>query len=175
MVYGPSNLGNIVRLIVAIEKGLPLPLGAIRNQRSFLFIGNLVAAIEATLQDPQASRKVYAISDGEPISTPELVKMIGRYGNKDARVLSVPVWMLRILGKAGDVASVLLRRKLGFDTYAVDRLCESAILDDTAIRNELGFISPFSTEEGICHTMSQNPSAPMEYFRHLMNKSKVRA
>ncbi|MFM7474450.1 MAG: NAD-dependent epimerase/dehydratase family protein, partial [Microcystis aeruginosa] len=69
LVYGLGNLGNMERLMKLIKRGLPLPFGAIKNRRSFVFVGNLVAAIITCLDHPKSANQIFLISDNQAVST----------------------------------------------------------------------------------------------------------
>ena len=73
LVYGPGVKGNFLRLLQAVECGIPLPFGRVRNARSLIFIGNLIDAIMACMTRPQAAAQTYLVCDGEDVSTPELI------------------------------------------------------------------------------------------------------
>ncbi|MCA2692843.1 MULTISPECIES: NAD-dependent epimerase/dehydratase family protein, partial [unclassified Microcystis] len=78
LVYGPGNPGNMERLMKLIKRGLPLPFGAIKNHRSFVFVGNLVAAIITCLDHPNAANQIFLISDNQAVSTPQLIRLIAQ-------------------------------------------------------------------------------------------------
>jgi nucleoside-diphosphate-sugar epimerase len=78
LVYGPGVKGNFLRIMSLVARGMPLPLGAIDNRRSFIYAGNLAGAIVQALDAPQATGRTYLVSDGEDVSTPELVRGIAR-------------------------------------------------------------------------------------------------
>ena len=90
LVYGPGARGNFARLVRLVARGVPLPLGAVRNRRSLIFVGNLVDAIVRSLDDPAAAGETFMVSDGEDVSTPELVRRIARALGKPARLVPVP-------------------------------------------------------------------------------------
>jgi nucleoside-diphosphate-sugar epimerase len=78
LVYGPGNPGNMQRLLKLIRSGIPLPLASVRNRRSFVYVENLVDVIVACLGNPKAFGKTYLPSDGEDVSTPELIRKIAK-------------------------------------------------------------------------------------------------
>src|SRR5690606_4094669 len=90
LVYGPENPGNMLRLLQLIKTGLPLPLGSVRNRRSFVFVGNLVDALEKCMHHPGVSRKIFHVSDNEVFSTPELLGLLGRQTGRPVRLLPFP-------------------------------------------------------------------------------------
>ena len=129
LVYGPRVKANFLALMRAVERGWPLPLASIRNRRSLIYVGNLVDAILRCLEGPVV-RKTYAVSDGAPVSTPELCRALGAALGRPARLFPFP--------------PVLLRLAPGFA-----RLTESLEVDDRAIRDALGWRAPFSFEQGL--------------------------
>jgi nucleoside-diphosphate-sugar epimerase len=129
LVYGPRVRGNFLALMRAIRGGWPLPLASIRNRRSLLYIGNLVDAIRHCL-DVSIVRKSYELSDGAPVSTPELCRALGRALGRPARLFA---FQPAHLGIAPGLA----------------RLTQSLEADDRAIREELGWRPPFTLEEGL--------------------------
>lgn len=110
LVYGPNAPGNFGSLIKWIDKGIPLPLGAIHNQRSFVALDNLVSFIIHCIDHPRAANEVFLISDGEDVSTTELLQKVAKAFGKRAFLLPVPVsWMTfaaKLVSKA-DVANRL--------------------------------------------------------------------
>jgi nucleoside-diphosphate-sugar epimerase len=152
LVYGPENPGNMLRLMRLTRSGLPLPFGSIRNQRSFLYVGNLVDLIINCLQNPAASRQVFNVADTDILSTPELISRIARVCGQRARLLPAPVWSLRLLGRAGDLAAGLAGRSLGVDTYSINRLLGSLQVSGAALKSKLGWTPPYSTEQGLQET-----------------------
>ena len=89
LVYGPGARGNFARLVALVARGVPLPLGAVRNRRSLIFVGNLVDAIVRSLDHPAAAGETFLVSDGEDLSTPDLVRRIARALGKPARLVPV--------------------------------------------------------------------------------------
>lgn len=108
LVYGPEVRGNFLSMMKWIEKGMPLPLGAINNQRSLVALDNLVNFIICCLDHPKAVNEVFLISDGEDVSTTELVHRIARAFGKKTRLIPVPTRLMvlaaRLIGKGGMVS-----------------------------------------------------------------------
>lgn len=137
LVYGPGVKGNFLRLLQAVDKRRPLPLGAIHNQRSLIYLGNLADAIRLCLTHPQAAGKTFLVSDGDDVSTPELVRRIAASLGRRLFLLPVPVswmrWAGRVFGKQA----------------AVDRLLGSLSVDITPLRQELGWTPPYTMQDGL--------------------------
>jgi nucleoside-diphosphate-sugar epimerase len=160
LVYGPGNLGNMARLMRLINTGLPLPFGSIHNRKSFIYVGNLVAAIATCLTHPAASRRTFALSDGEAISTPELLYRLGRYSSRRVRLLPMPVPLMKAIAKVGDSIRRWTGISIGWDSYSVDRLCNSLTVNAQEFFDQLQWTPPYSMEEGIRITMSSAALPP---------------
>jgi nucleoside-diphosphate-sugar epimerase len=162
LVYGPGVGGNMAALLRLVDRGLPLPFGAIRNRRSLAYVGNVTAAIAAALAMPRPAAGAYFVSDGEDPSTPELIRGIGRALGRPARLLPVPPALLRLAGRAGD----LLRPRFSavpIDSAMVDRLLGDLVVDTSRLRREAGFEPPFTLEEGLARTAAwYRAAAPVD-------------
>ena len=90
LVYGPGVGANFAALVRLVGRGLPLPLGAIRNRRSLVYVGNLAAAVVRCLERPDVPSGTFHLSDGDAVSTPGLVRAIARAQGRPARLLPVP-------------------------------------------------------------------------------------
>jgi len=142
LVYGPGVKANFQRLIHIVKRGWPLPLGSIRNRRSLLYLGNFVDAIRLCVEHPAAAGQTFLLDDGEPVSTPELIRAVARALGHPARLLAVPVWLL-------EAAGTLLGKRA-----AVVRLTGSLFVDGSAIRSRLGWTPPYSMEAGLATTVA---------------------
>jgi nucleoside-diphosphate-sugar epimerase len=145
LVYGPGVKANFLRLIKAIDNRWPLPLGAIHNRRSLIYLGNLVDAISLCLTHPKAAGKTFMVSDNDDVSTPELVRRLAKAFDTPPFLLPIPVsWIRFVGGLLGKAASV-------------DRLVGSFAVDIAPIQKELGWTPPYSMEAGL--------SATAEWYR----------
>lgn len=142
LVYGPGVKANFARLLRTVARGLPLPLGAIRNRRSLLYLGNFVDAIRICLEHPAALGQTFLLDDGQPVSTPELVRAVAHAMGRPARLLTIPVAVLKFSG-------TLLGKRA-----AVDRLTGSLWLNSSLIRTRLGWTPPYSMETGLAATVA---------------------
>jgi UDP-glucose 4-epimerase len=104
LVYGPNAPGNFGSLLRWVNRRIPLPLGAIKNKRSFIFLDNLVDMIICCIEHPNAVNQVFLVSDDEDLSTTELLKKMGSALNKSTLLLPIPMYFLntaaRIVGKS---------------------------------------------------------------------------
>ena len=138
LVYGPGVGANFLRLMNAVAGGRPLPLGAVRNRRSLVYVGNLADAVLACLEDPHAAG-TYLVSDGHDLSTPDLIRRIGAAVGRPARLLYVPTVLLRAAGA------------LTGKTNEVERLLGDFALAPTRLA-DLGWRPPFTLEQGLAAT-----------------------
>ncbi|MSP98689.1 MAG: NAD-dependent epimerase/dehydratase family protein [Betaproteobacteria bacterium] len=141
LVYGAGVKANFLALLAAVARGAPLPLASVENRRSLIYVDNLAAAILACLESSVAAGRTYHVTDGAPVSTPDLVRAIAAALERPARLFAFPPRILEACG------TVLGRG----DT--VKRLTRSLELDDTAIRTELGWRAPCSFDAGIAATV----------------------
>lgn len=140
LVYGPGVKANFLNLMVAVARGIPLPLGAIQNKRSLVFVGNLAHAVVRCLEHPAAVGRTYFVSDNCDISTPELIKAMGRALGRGARLLAIPPAVIR-LG-----ATLLGRRAFAQRLLGDLTICPSALI------TELEWVPPYTMDEGLKET-----------------------
>ena len=140
MVYGPGVGGNFLQLLNILRLGVPLPLALVQNRRSLVSRGNLVDALTRCVRDVRASGQTYLVSDGEDLSTPELIRRLGKALGQTVRLwpLSLPVlsWLGRLVGKQA----------------MIDRLLGSLQVNSSRIRRELDWYPPFSVDRGLAET-----------------------
>jgi UDP-glucose 4-epimerase len=146
LVYGPGSTGNSKRLIALVDRGWPLPLGSIQNRRSMIFVENAVAAITALLETHSRVDGVFFASDGVDLSTPELIRTIAGALGRPARLIPVPVPLLRAVGKFGDWLQWLVPVPLTSDE--VERLSGSLTVASGRLSALTGFTPPYSPQEG---------------------------
>lgn len=137
LVYGPSVKANFATLLKLVNIGAPLPLKSVQNSRSLVYLGNLVDALIQCATYPTAVGKTYLVSDGEAVSTPQLVHAVAEALDRPDRLFSFPVDLLR--GAA----------KLVGKSAAIDRLTQSLVIDSSKIRKELDWQPPYSMAQGL--------------------------
>jgi nucleoside-diphosphate-sugar epimerase len=139
LVYGPGVGGGFAALLAVVARGLPLPLASIRNRRAYIFMENLLDAIEALLA-VEAPTGVYLLRDAEEISTPELVRRMAQHFGRTPRLLPCPAgWLRAALTFAGrsDIAATLIG---------------SFSIDDTATQTRLGWHPKATLDDGLATT-----------------------
>lgn len=141
LVYGPGVGGNFWRLLKLVERGIPLPLASVENRRSMIYLGNFVDVLIACASHPDSAGKTFLVSDGEDISTAQLIRELARLMGKPPYLWPFPPTLLRLLGRfVGKLDEV-------------DRLVGSLVIDSSKIRCELGWTPPFSVEQGLAETV----------------------
>jgi nucleoside-diphosphate-sugar epimerase len=143
LVFGPNAPGNFGRMIRSLATGIPLPLGAIHNQRSLISVWNLCDFLTTCVSSPGALGEPLLVADEETISTSELLRLCAQLMGRPRLLLPVPVTLLRLAG------AVFRRRR------DIDRLCASLVVDtrDTAIRT--GWRAPMRLTEGLRQALRQ--------------------
>ncbi|MBK5400156.1 SDR family oxidoreductase [Pseudomonas sp. TH39(2020)] len=140
LVYGPGVKANFLNMMRWLDKGVPLPFGAIYNSRSLVALDNLVDLVLTCIDHPAAANQTFLVSDGEDLSTTALLSKMAKALNKPARLIPVPSWILQsgaaLLGKKG----------------LSQRLCGSLQVDITKTRNLLGWTPPLSVDEALAIT-----------------------
>lgn len=111
LVYGPGVKANFLAMMKWLEMDLPLPLKNIDNQRSMVALDNLADLVYECLKNPRAANEIFLASDGCDLSTPELLRKLGKALSHPARLYSAPVWLLQlgaaVLGKKKDIERLL--------------------------------------------------------------------
>ena len=137
LVYGPGVKANFSAMMRWLRRGVPLPLGAIHNQRSLVALDNLVDLIVTCLTHPAAANQTFLVSDGEDVSTTELLRRMGQAMGLPARLVPVPVSWLKL-------AAALVGKP-----DVAQRLCGSLQVDIEKTRRLLGWTPPLSLDEGL--------------------------
>ena len=137
LVYGSGVKGNFASMIKLIDRGVPLPLGAIHNKRSLVGIDNLVDLIIRCIDHPTAANQVFLVGDGEDVSTTQLLRDVAKAMGKAARLIPVPAGMLQF-------GAILLGKKV-----MAQRLLSSLQVDISKTCELLDWKPPYTVEEGL--------------------------
>jgi len=140
LVYGPGVKGNFLRLLDAIARGWPLPLGALENRRSAVSLANLADFVGVCVGSPAAAGKTFFVSDDEDLSTGSLARRIGAALGRPARLLPVPAAVLSMLAE------------MAGKTAEVERLVGTLQVDLTDARGLLAWSPPYTVEQGLRET-----------------------
>lgn len=137
LVYGPGVKANFAAMMRWLQRGVPLPLGAIDNRRSLVALDNLVDLIVTCISHPAAANQTFLVSDGEDVSTTGLLRRMGLAMNRPARLLPVPTGLLKL-------AATLAGRP-----DMAQRLCGSLQVDIEKTRQVLGWSPPLTLDQGL--------------------------
>lgn len=140
LVHGPGVGGNFARMLAWIEKGIPFPLGSVRNRRSMIYVENLADALIHCATHPKAAGETFLVADSESVSTPELIKTLSEKMGRKSGVFSFPVSLLKLLGKFTGKSS------------EIERLTGSLEADASKIRKMLDWKPPRSLDDGLKKT-----------------------
>ncbi len=137
LVYGNGVKGNFAQMLKVLAKGMPLPLASVKNLRSLVYVENLVDALILCATHPAAAGNTYLVGDGEDISTPDMLRLLGDAMGHPARLFACPLPLLRLAGRMAGKSD------------QVDRLLGSLRVDSGKIRRELGWVPPHSLQQGL--------------------------
>lgn len=148
MIHGPGNKGNLNLLFKVVSKGIPWPLAAFDNERSFLSIENLKYVIKRILDDATIPGGTYNLADDEALSTNELIKLIGEARGQKTSLWKVPCGLINMVAKVGDTFHLPL------NSERLKKLTESYMVDNLKIRSVLGIDKlPISARAGLLKTL----------------------
>lgn len=137
LVYGPGVKANFQQMLRVINQGIPLPIGAVKNQRSFVYVGNLADAIITAAMYPAAINQTFLVSDGQDVSTPQLTRLIAAALGCSPRLVPIPEICLNLLGK------ITGRSK------QISRLTSSLTIDSQKFCKTFQWEPPFTLEQGL--------------------------
>ncbi|MDD5508973.1 MAG: NAD-dependent epimerase/dehydratase family protein [Bacteroidales bacterium] len=131
MIHGPGNKGNLNLLYRVVKSGIPWPLGAFDNRRSFATIGNVSFVIRQLLEKP-IHPGTYQVADDEPVSTNELIRLMARTLNRKPRILRLPSGLIRALARTGDILHLPL------NSERLKKLTETYVVSNAKLKEALG-------------------------------------
>lgn len=142
LVYGAGVKGNFAQMLKVLAKGIPLPLASVQNRRSLVYVGNLVDALILCATHPAAAGQTYLVSDGQDISTPDLLRRLAIAMGHPVRLLPCPLSLLKLAGR------------LTGKSDQVERLLGSLQVDSGKIRSELSWVPPYTLQQGLHMTVA---------------------
>ena len=148
MIHGPSNKGNLNLLYKMVSKGLPWPLGSFDNKRSFCSIDNICFIINELIGNDKIPSGVYNISDDEPLSTNDLIKLIAVSLSKKPFILNTPKFLVITVSKLGDAL------RLPLNSERLSKLTETYIVSNKKIKSAINKPLPVSATEGLLKTFN---------------------
>ena len=146
MIHGPGNKGNINLLYNIVKKRIPWPLGSFNNKRSFCSIDNLCFIMNELIENENIPSGIYNIADDEPISTNEIIDLIGESLSRKNVILNIPKFLISSIAKVGDLL------KLPLNTERLAKLTETYIVNNSKIKTAIGKQFPISSKEGLLKT-----------------------
>ena len=149
MIHGEGDKGNLTLLYKIISKGIPYPLGAFQNSRTFISVDNVVFLMnEIIKKHKEMESGIYHITDDEPLSTKKIIEIIGEAKGKKPIVLSPPKFLINSLAKMGDMISLPINSK------RLKKMTSNLIVSNQKIKTALNIDSlPISAEEGMKKTI----------------------
>jgi len=145
MIHGPGNKGNLNLLYKFVQKGIPYPLAAFKNKRSFLSVENLCFVI-ANLVDKDVPSGIYNIADDDALSTNEVVSILAESLNKKPKLWSIPAGIIKGLAKIGDLV------RLPLNSERLNKLTENYVVSNIKIKEAIGRPLPLKTNDGLAIT-----------------------
>lgn len=142
LVYGAGVKGNFAQMMRVVVRGIPLPFASVRNQRDLLYVGNLVDALLVCATHSFAVGRTYLLSDGECISTPDLLRGLAEAMGVQSRVFPCPLSLLELAGR------------LAGKSAQVERLLGSLQVDSGEINRELNWHPPYTLQQGLHRTVT---------------------
>lgn len=147
MIHGPGNKGNLNLLYQVVKKGIPYPLAAFNNERSFLSVDNLCFVIYQLLYKEEIASGIYHVADDTPISTIDLVQIIAEGLGKKGRIWSIYPGLIKSIARIGDVFSLPL------NSERLQKLTDSYVVSNRKLITALKISLPVNTKEGLQKTI----------------------
>ena len=147
MIHGPGNKGNLNLLYKLVYKGIPWPLGAYKNERSFCSIDNLCFIIHELIENENIPSGVYNVADDDAVSTNELIKLISDSQGKKALIWNIPKFIINKISKFGDLLNLPL------NTERLNKLTESYVVNNSKIKLAINKSLPISSRDGLKKTL----------------------
>jgi len=141
LVYGAGVKGNFAQMISVLKRGLPLPFASVNNKRSLIYVGNLVNALLLCAIHPAAAGETYLLSDGEDLSTSDLLRKLTIIMGQAQRLFKCPITILKLAGH------------LTGKSQQIARLLNSLQVDSSKIRRQLGWVPPYTVKQGLQNTV----------------------
>jgi nucleoside-diphosphate-sugar epimerase len=142
MIHGPGNKGNLNLLFSIVKSGIPWPLGAFKNSRSFLSVENLNFVIKEILKG-SLKTGIYNVADSGTLSTNNLIQLISESNSNKTRILNVPQSLIKFIAKIGDIL------RLPFNSERLQKLTDNYVVSNKKLVSELGKQLPVSASDGM--------------------------
>jgi nucleoside-diphosphate-sugar epimerase len=146
MIHGPGNKGNLNLLYKIVSKGIPWPLGAFENQRSFCSIDNLMFIFKELIEREDIPLGIYNVADDVPLSTNELIGLIAQSQNKISKVWKISSSLIEKIARIGD------KFRLPLNSERLQKLTSSYVVSNAKIKAVIGKPLPVSSRDGLMNT-----------------------
>jgi nucleoside-diphosphate-sugar epimerase len=146
MIHGPGNKGNLNLLYQLVSKGIPWPLGAFENKRSFCTIDNLMFIIKELIDREDIPSGVYNIADDEALSTNEVISVLAESQNRTPKIWKVPKGLIQIIAGIGNLF------RLPLNEERLQKLTDSYVVSNQKIKSAVGKPLPVSSKKGLLKT-----------------------
>ena len=149
LVYGPTEKGNLFRMIAAIDRGRFPPLPRIQAVRSMLHVKNFVLAVRAVLQSTGFLKPMYVVTDAKPHTITEVYDLLRKGLDRQPPFSRVPVWALSLGGQCGDIVQSLLRKPVPLSSATLEKLIGQAWYSPEAIIRDMGYQPHYTFEAAV--------------------------
>ncbi len=146
MIHGPGNTGNLNLLYKLVSKGIPWPLGAFKNERSFCSIDNLMFIIRELVEREEIPSGVYNVADNIPLSTNEVISILAESQNRKPRIWNISKGLIQLGAKIGNVL------KLPLNEERLQKITDSYVVSNKKLISAIGKPLPISSREGLLKT-----------------------
>jgi len=146
MIHGPGNKGNLNLLYKLVSKGIPWPLGAFENQRSFCSVDNLMFIFKELIEREDIPSGIYNVADDVPFSTNELIGLIAQSQNRKSRVWKISSSLIEKIARIGD------KFRLPLNSERLQKLTSSYVVSNAKIKAAIGKPLPISSRDGLMKT-----------------------
>jgi nucleoside-diphosphate-sugar epimerase len=146
MIHGPGNKGNLNLLYKIVSKGIPWPLGAFENQRSFCSVDNLMFIFKELIEREDIPSGIYNVADDVPISTNELIGLIAQSQNRKSKVWKISSSLIEKIARVGD------KFRLPLNSERLQKLTSSYVVSNAKIKAAIGKPLPVSSRDGLLKT-----------------------
>jgi nucleoside-diphosphate-sugar epimerase len=146
MIHGPGNKGNLNLLYNIVSKGIPWPLGAFDNKRSFCSIDNLMFIFKELIEREDIPSGIYNVADDESLSTNEVISILAESQNRKPRIWSISKPLVQFTSKMGNLL------KLPLNEERLHKLIDSYVVSNKKLMNAIGKPLPISSKEGLLKT-----------------------
>jgi nucleoside-diphosphate-sugar epimerase len=146
MIHGPRNKGNLSLVYKLVSQGIPWPLGAFENKRSFCSIENIMFIFKELIEREDIPSGVYNVADDMPLSTNEIISILAASQNRNPRIWNISIVLIQIVAKIGNVL------KLPLNEERLHKLTDSYVVSNKKLINAIGKLLPVSSREGLFKT-----------------------